>query len=171
MSQPNPDRPSRQEHAALSLHVPFPSSPQVTARTAMALVKKFGGEDAIGPEVPKRLTQLAPGREQPHRLGVTDDHRPDCAFTLLRLLVSIADPYLAPTADPQAGPRNIQAVRGQHIAWRRANSRLSDERRQTFGQGRGNLGDQVAPRAGQHRVPPARLPIGRQAPRHRSHPA
>ena len=38
----------------------------------MGLVQKFGGEDAIGPETPEPLTQLAPGREQPHRLGIAD---------------------------------------------------------------------------------------------------
>ena len=50
----------------------------------MGLVQKFGGEDAIGPEMPEPLTQLAPGREQPHGLGIADDHRPDGALAVLR---------------------------------------------------------------------------------------
>ena len=66
----------------------------------MAFVKKFRGDDAVCPEMPEILTQLAPRRQQPHRLGVADDHRPDGALADLQPLVSIADPYLAPAADP-----------------------------------------------------------------------
>jgi hypothetical protein len=89
-----------QAHSALRLHLAFPSGPQDARTTTIVLVKKFDGEDAIAPEMPKRLTQLAPGRQHAHRLGITDDHRPDGALGVLRLSVSIADAYLAPTANP-----------------------------------------------------------------------
>ena len=85
---------------AQTLHLAFPSGPQDARTTTIVLVKKFDGEDAIAPEMPKRLTQLAPGRQHAHRLGITDDHRPDGALGVLRLSVSIADAYLAPTANP-----------------------------------------------------------------------
>jgi len=64
------------------------------------LVKKFGGNDAVCPEMPKVLTQLAPGDQQTHGLGITEDDGPDRALALLHLLVSIPDSYLTATAYP-----------------------------------------------------------------------
>ena len=87
-------------HSAHRLRIAFPSVSQVADTTAIVLVKKFGGNDAVCPEMPKVLTQLAPGDQQTHGLGITDDDRPDSALALLHLLVSIPDSYLAPTANP-----------------------------------------------------------------------
>ena len=70
-------RASRQSPSALRLHVAFPLGSQFADATAVPIIEKFCGEDAIRPEMAKLLTELAPGHQQAHGLGITDDHRPD----------------------------------------------------------------------------------------------
>lgn len=74
--------------------------PQFTGTAAVTLFKKVGGDDAIRPDVPELPPQFAPGGDEAHGLGIADDGRPDCALALMQLFVAIADPYLAPAADP-----------------------------------------------------------------------
>src|SRR5580692_2493156 len=141
-----------QAHAVPCLKLALPTGSQIAWTITVALLKKICAQDAISPEMPKPPAQLAPSCQQANRLRIPDDNRPDDALAVLRLLVSIANLDFAPTANPQAGFRDVQAICTQYMSGRRTDGRLGDERTQTFGDGRGNLGDQVACRAGKHRI-------------------
>src|SRR5262249_41748731 len=119
-----------------------PASHEVARASAMAFVKKFGFNNAICPEMPKILAKLTPGGQETYGLGIANDHRPDSALAVLIVLISIADPYLPPASNPEAGPRDIQAIRGQDNGRRRPDSRLGNERTQTCRHGGSDLGDQ-----------------------------
>jgi hypothetical protein len=52
-------------------------------------LEKFGGEDAVRPEMAEVLTKLAPSGQEAYGLGVADNRWPDRALGLTRLLVAI----------------------------------------------------------------------------------
>src|SRR5439155_6012188 len=114
---------------------PFRGQPPVLRREI--LVEDARTHDAIGAEVPKIVSEFAPGSDQRHINLIGHRNRPDRSLGSTTLLVAIGDRHLARLMDRVAdfggihpGQRRRAALR--YIEWRRAEvglQGLGDDRR------------------------------------------
>src|SRR5262249_59394590 len=87
---------------------PFGAQHVAPFRISLVEIGRF--HHAVGAEAAEIAAQLAPGREQAHRLEIADRDRPDRALAIAALLVAIAQGDFLAFVDLRAGAHHVHAV-------------------------------------------------------------